>query len=90
MFVLQNPSETLDWAQDWTDWMQPEDSLASSEWTIYPAATLDNDLMASTGDLTSVTVSGLTLGVTYELKNTVTTQFGRIGSRDIIIRCAES
>lgn len=90
MFVLQSPNEVLDWHQDWTDWMEDQDQLQTSVWAIYPSATLSNEQMAITGDLTSVTVADLVLGVTYELKNTVTTVLGRVGSRDIIIRCAES
>lgn len=90
MFVLQSPEEKLDWHQDWSDWMQDDDAIASSDWEIHPAATLTDEAVGVTADMTSVKVEGLTLGVTYELKNTITTVNGLLGSRDIIIRCAES
>lgn len=85
---LQSPDETLDWRNDWTDWLNDGDDIVSSVWLISPDATLAEDTIDTNGQVTIVIVSGLTIGKSYELQNNITTNAGLTGSRSITIRCS--
>jgi hypothetical protein len=85
---LQSPNEILDWHQDWTDWMELNDDISTSEWSIFPAGpTLSADSIDTSGMLTTVFVEDLELGKSYQLRNTITTSQGRTGIREITLRC---
>lgn len=87
---LQGPTETLDWRNDWEPWLEEGDAIVTSEWEISPAGpTVTGDLIDTNGFVTITLVSDLTLGLSYQLKNTVTTIGGRTGVREITIRCQE-
>lgn len=90
MWHLHTPDEKLDYHQDWSDWIEVGDELAISEWSILPNGlpVLSGEGLDVAAHLTTVMVSGLTLGTSYQLRNTVTTVVGRIGQRDKILRCA--
>jgi hypothetical protein len=88
MWQLQSPGETLDWRNDWTDWLNENDGVASSDWSISPNATLADDFIETGSSVTVVFVSDLELGQSYELKNTITTDDGLTGTRSITIRCS--
>lgn len=92
MFELQTSTEKLDWHQDWTDWVEEGDTIQDSIWTIDPSSTgmLSGDNLDAEENLTTVFVEGLEPGITYQLRNTVETSGGRIGQRDIILRCVVS
>lgn len=84
---LQSPNEILDWRHDWTSWLEEGDVISTSEWEIEPTANVSGDLIDTSGTTTIVLVSDLVLGLSYQLKNTVTTIAGRTGIREITIRC---
>ncbi len=89
MWQLQTPEEKLDWHQDWTDWMEQGDSIMYSDWSISPEGpTISGEDIA--GVLTTAFVDGLELGVSYELRNEITTTEGRTGARNITLRCQRS
>lgn len=94
MWELQSADEVLDYHQDWTAWIEDGDDIASSDWSISPdspaitsAPILTDESIDTSGMLTTVFVSGLVLGQSYQLKNIVVTSDGRTGSREITIRC---
>ncbi len=90
MFHLQSPDEILDYSQVWSEWVEVGDELSGSTWTITPSdgVTLVDFGFAAGESSTSVSVSNLTPGVSYQLTNTVTTAGARTGQRDKILRCA--
>lgn len=95
MWQLQAPDELVDWHQDWTGWLEIGDTIVLSSWAIVPEMDSPSshlsDPAIETGDkITTVFVSGLELGKSYQLRNTITTAAGRIGEREITIRCARS
>ena len=92
LWGLQSPDERLDWHHDWTDWMENNDEIYASEWEIdNPAGELTTAPLLEGPDfdgmITTVFVSGLMLGKSYQLKNIITTTAQRIGTREITIRC---
>lgn len=85
-FKTQDPTENLDWSNDWTDFLADGDAIASRLWTIDPdeSPTLLTDTTTS-----AVKVTGLTAGVVYRLSEAITTNNGVVGERSIVIRCEE-
>lgn len=88
MWQPQAPGELVDWHQDWTGWLEQGDAVEASVWDISPGGDLSDAVIEVGNKITTVFVSGLELGVSYRLRNTVTTEAGRIGEREITIRCA--
>lgn len=87
MFGLQAVGERLDWHQDWSDWIESGDAIDESIWSIFPEGpTLSDDTVDVA--LTTTFVEGLEAGMSYQLKNTITTDDGRVGVREITLRCA--
>jgi len=88
MWVLQSPNETLDWHQDWSDFIGAGDGVASSVWSISPEGpTMSGEAFDNSIQTSTVFLSGLTGGVTYQLRNHITTNFGRTAVREIVVRC---
>lgn len=96
MWVLQGPDEKREHRIDWSE-IIGDDSVDTSEWDITPndsdspqSPVLENETQDTGGLETAVTVSGLLLGASYQLRNVVTLQSGQIREREITIRCARS
>jgi len=86
---LVAPEDDEEVSYDWTLELE-EDLIASSDWAIVPndsPSPLLDDASMDEGTLTSVTVSGLTFGVVYQLTNTVVTEAGRNLSQSFTLRC---
>lgn len=88
-FIIIGPGETLSLGFDWDDedWLGSE-TISTSAWTVYPTATTASS--SNTTTTTSVKLSGCTFGLTYTLRNTITTDGGQTGVRDIMVRCTGS
>ncbi len=85
-FQVQDPADTLDWSNDWTDFLAGGDSISSRLWTIDP----DTSPSLLTGATNAaVKVAGLTAGTVYALSEAITTANGIVGERSIVIRCEE-
>lgn len=90
MWATQSADEVLDWNQDWTDWVPTGDVITSSDWTIHPyGPTLSGATLDAQNKFTTITVADLEPGISYQLLNIVVTNMGRVGSREIIIRCGQ-
>lgn len=88
MWAIHSPGEKVDYHQDWTEWMESGDTISSSSWTIEPVGpTLSGEAVAGGEPVTTVFVEDLELGISYELRNTIVTEEGRTGVRDITLRC---
>lgn len=80
--VEKAPGDTLDYGFDWNGstaaggpWLATGDTIATSTWT--PASGINTSGAAISGAVTSVFISGGTLGSTYDVVNTITTTGGR-------------
>lgn len=83
---LKDPDATLDYAIDWSDWLDG-DTIADSSWTASDGITIADDPAPShTTTVATVWLSGGTLGGMYDVTNRITTAAGRIADRTIVIR----
>lgn len=69
----------LDYKNDYADWLSTGDTVASSSWLVPAGITKDADAFDDTSTL--IVLSGGTLGVTYEIINTITTADGLTDER---------
>ncbi len=87
---VKDPNATLDYVNNWADWLSEGDSIIASTWAISSGG---NELVidSSTFLATSATVwlsAGL-LGQTYVVTNTITTAQGRVEDGSLRIRMGE-
>ncbi len=82
-FKTQDPTDVLDWTNDWTDFLAEGDSIASRQWTIRPDVSPSHLSADTTG---TVLVSGLIAGNVYHLAEAIVTTNGITGERSIVIR----
>ena len=80
---------TLDYGFLWIDWLEPDETVESSTWSVSEGVTLSNAQITEDGKTTSVMVSGGSDGQRYKLTNTITTSSGRIEQRciSLLIGC---
>lgn len=83
--IVHTPSAVLDYSFDWTGWLQTNETVTSSTWTINPTLTLTNPTLI--GAIATTFVSGGVLNSSYTLTNTVNTSQGRTDSRTMILNC---
>lgn len=79
---VKAPLEKLDYTFDWSDWLagsSPADTIVTSAITVESGITLDGE--ANTTTTAIATLSGGTLGETYNIYSQITTAAGRIGRR---------
>ena len=81
----QAPRSAFDWSLDWSEWLSPDDSVASVAWGIEPSgATLSGAMVV--GATTTIKVVGLQDGKTYRVTATITTSAGLVADQSIVLR----
>lgn len=91
-WVLQGPDEVRAYDLAWP--LNTGENIEESIWTISPdlgpntGEGLEGDVLDTAGMVTQVIVSGLFVGLSYQLKNVVRTNEGRTLSQEITIRCS--
>lgn len=83
----KDPNAVLDWAFDWSRWLATSEAISSSEVTVQEGLTKDSQ--SNDTDTVTVWLSGGTLGVTYEVTCSITTNQGRTDERTIGIRVTD-
>ncbi len=83
---LQDPDAILDHPINWSDWLQPGETISAVTCSIFPATGVSLSATGFTTTTTTVTVAGLTLGQVYRLTHHITTSAGREESRSLTIR----
>lgn len=83
----KDPSDALDWAWDWSRWLQTGETIVSKVVTPASGITVDNSTM--TADHVVVWLSGGTVGVQYKVAVKITTNQGRTAERTIRINVEE-
>lgn len=81
--VTKDPDALLDYATDWSSWLDTGDTIASSLWVVPAGLTITAQSHTTTG--ATVWLSGGTLGERYEVVNRITTAQGRIEDRSKFI-----
>jgi hypothetical protein len=84
-FKDKSPTEAVDYAFNW-DTRLSTDAISSSSWAITGAdSSLTNVTDSTSGDTTTIRLSGGTSGYTYYVKNTVVTTAGQTLEQTAII-----
>lgn len=81
----KDPDSLIDYNIDWSKWLGSigSDIITSSSWIVPVGITRTNDTFS--GDLTTIWLSGGTLGATYTITNRITTLNGRTQDQSIKI-----
>lgn len=86
MFIKE-PTETLDYQIDWSDWLGSL-AIASSIWSVPTGITQVSTTNNST--TTTIRLTGGTWGETYEITNTITASDAETETRAILVRIQRS
>lgn len=81
---VKAPAAVLNYGRDWSPWLEPGDTVVSSTWTLDPAnpdAALIRAGATNTTTVTTIIVSGGTLGARYRMTNRITTAHGLTDER---------
>ena len=82
----KDPADVTDYQLDWSDWLEEQETIASSEWT---ASSGEIEVEESSDKTTRVWLSGGTERVNITLSNTIVTDsepVARTAERSLIIR----
>lgn len=82
--IVKDPNARLDYAWDWTDWLEEGDSI--SEAVVLTSGTLAADPPLLEAARVTVFLSGGKVGVTETATCRVTTAAGRIDDRTLYLR----
>lgn len=83
----KDPDATLDYAFDWTDWL--DDGETISNYTVTAPTGLTKDSDSRDGPVVTVWLSGGTAGVSYTVTNHVVTSEGREDDRSFTLKCRQ-
>jgi hypothetical protein len=84
-WVAHSPGADLDYIENWTEWLQADETIQTSQWAITTGMTLSRAGVID--GKAYVYAAGGVDGQTYVLTNTITTNQGRTDSRTITLRC---
>lgn len=87
MGMIKDPSARLDYAIDWSGWLEGTETITDSTWTSPDG--LPTETPSLSGGRAIVWVTGGAAGQTYRLTNRVTTSSGRIDERTLTIYVTE-
>lgn len=79
------PNAKLDYGFDWTLWLEAGETIETSTWEVDPSLIQSSPVIQA--GVTSVFVEGGVHGVSYKIKNTITTSNTRSDSRTIKLLC---
>lgn len=83
----KDPSAVLDYAVDWSSWLEAGESISSHVITAESGITKDSD--SESGGVVTIWLSGGTAETSYVVACKITTDKGRTEERSIRIRCKE-
>ncbi len=70
----KTPGATLDFLQDWDDWLASPDTIASSSWAVETGLTVDSE--SNTDTTATAIISGGLAGKVYKVENSIVTANG--------------
>ncbi|PZT99504.1 MAG: hypothetical protein DI630_16945 [Gordonia sp. (in: high G+C Gram-positive bacteria)] len=82
----QDPADVLDYANDWSEWLDAGETIASSTWSVSPSGLATSLQSIVNNDTTSVVwLSGGTVDRSYTVTNRITTTDSRTVERSITV-----
>lgn len=90
MSYILDPSAELDFAVDWTDWLQDGETISDASWTV-PAglSEVDGHDSSVVDGLCTIWLTGGTPGCSYTVTCHITTSMGRQDDRSLTIESRE-
>lgn len=87
---IKDPEAILDYSVDWSEWLPEGDTLSDSDWEADDGITIEASPAPTNVDgVTTVWLSGGTVGQSYGVTNHIVTSAGREDDRSITIRVRE-
>lgn len=83
----KDPDANLDYAIDWSDWLDTGDTIATSTWLVPTGLTAGTDSNTTTS--ATIWLSGGKGGVSYLVTNRITTTAGRETDRSFTVSVQE-
>jgi hypothetical protein len=83
----KDPNAVLDYAIDWSDWLEVDDEIESAEWIVPEGITKDKQEESTSAAV--IWLSGGTVGTKYNLTCRITTTEGRTDDRTICVKIKE-
>ena len=87
--AVKDPDSRTLFGFDWGDWRSAGDTITSTEWILDEGIINDGDSLDPTQLITSIWLTGGTVGQTYMVCNRTTWASGGIEDRTMEITCAE-
>ena len=84
---FKDPDSILDYAFDWSDWLESGETISTHTITVSIGLTKDSDSESS--GVVTIWLSGGTAGTNYTLACKIVTALNRTDERTAIIRCVE-
>ena len=77
--VIHSPTAVRDYGFDWTRWLQPTETITAAVWTVSAGITRDpgGHLASITGAITTIWLTGGTVGTRYTAAVHIVTSQGR-------------
>ncbi|MDA5194945.1 phage fiber-tail adaptor protein [Govanella unica] len=87
--LVKDPEARLDYAIDWSDYLDMGETIVESLWEVTPAESLSVFVSEHGDSRSQVTLEGGTVRDIYAVTNRITTSLGRIDDRSLTIRVQE-
>lgn len=87
IYFTKDPDAKLDYAVDWSAWLEDGDTITASTWIVPEGLTASGQTVE--GEKTVVWLAGGTAGQSYKVTNRVTTSAGRIDDRTLQVTVRE-
>jgi len=84
---IKDPDAVLDYAVDWSDWLETGETISSHDVTVEAGLTKDSD--GESGGIVTIWLSGGTVNTSYRVAVEITTSSVRTDERSFRVRVAE-
>lgn len=88
--ITHDPQAKLDYAVDWSAWLQSGETISESTWTVPDGITqAPTPAPSNTATVATIWLTGGTVGQNYAVTNHIKTSMGREDDRSLSIRVIE-
>lgn len=87
--IAHDPNAKLDYAIDWSAWLQSGETINASTWTVPEGITEATPASSETDGVATIWLTGGTVGQNYAVTNHITTSMGREDDRSLHLRVIE-
>lgn len=87
--IPHDPQAKLDYAVDWSAWLQSGETISDSTWTVPPGLTEATPGPSESGGVATIWLTGGTVGQNYMVTNHIKTSMGREDDRSLFLRVTE-